>query len=764
MEAPVAASRTTITPSSLTNTVVETRSATLADATNPLSATTLTDTIAVNGRAFTRTYDAVAQTRTTQTPAGRTTVEVLDDKGRVLEVRPPGHSTGAVLPIQFAYDVNGRLYGSTQGTRTFTFGYDALGYQATITDPLQRTTRAWYDPVGRVVDQELLGGRHVTFGYDGSGNLTSLTPPERPAHGFGYTPVDRVESYTPPTVLSAGSVSTGYTYNLAGDLSLTSLPDGTAISPAYDDAGRLAFMTTARGTTFVGYDGQGRVGTVTAPDGGQVSFSYDGFLKTGETWTGVVAGNIGYSYDNDFRVAAVSVNGNPVSYLYDPDGLVTQAGTVTIARDLATGQISGTTTGLVTTSQYHNEYGELRIFTATANGVGVYSYTLDRDNAGRIIGKEETIDGTSTTYVYEYDAAGRLWRVTRNGIVTAEYTYDANGNRLTGPQAESGTYDDQDRMLSYGGATFTYGANGDLRTKTENGQVTSYWYDALGNLTAATLPDGTQIEYLIDGLNRRVGKTVNGALVEGFLYDGQLRPAAWLDGTGNVYARFVYGTRVNVPEYVVTAAGTFRILTDHLGSPRLVVSTSTGEVMQRVDYDERGVVVADTNPGFQPFGFAGGLYDRHTGLVRFGARDYDPSTGRWTNKDPIRFRGGLNVYEYLRSDPLNGVDPYGLYGTTSCEPYGARCSENGHPYYCYIAPDICNSAPKGQPWSDCARKCLQDYDAERDTNVCEDKSNPYTDFDPSFEFDLQWEHYFCFYECAKDSDANPHTRQSQPND
>ena len=85
---------------------------------------------------------------------------------------------------------------------------------------------------------------------------------------------------------------------------------------------------------------------------------------------------------------------------------------------------------------------------------------------------------------------------------------------------------------------------------------------------------------------------------------------------------------------------TYRILSDHLGSPRLVVNASTGEIVQRVDYDEFGNIILDTNPGFQPFGFAGGLYDHDTGLVRFGARDYDPETGRWTAKDPIGFSGG----------------------------------------------------------------------------------------------------------------------------
>ncbi len=80
-----------------------------------------------------------------------------------------------------------------------------------------------------------------------------------------------------------------------------------------------------------------------------------------------------------------------------------------------------------------------------------------------------------------------------------------------------------------------------------------------------------------------------------------------------------------------------------------------------MDYDEWGNVTVDTNPNFQPFGFAGGLYDGETGLVRFGARDYDPEIGRWTAKDPILFEGGqANLYVYVGNDPVNRIDPEGL--------------------------------------------------------------------------------------------------------
>jgi RHS repeat-associated protein len=166
---------------------------------------------------------------------------------------------------------------------------------------------------------------------------------------------------------------------------------------------------------------------------------------------------------------------------------------------------------------------------------------------------------------------------------------------------------------------------------------------------------------VIDGQNRRIGKKVNGTLVQSFLYQNALNPIAELDGSNTVVSRFVYASHANVPDYMVKGGATYRILTDHLGSPRLVIDTTTGAIAQRMDYDAFGNVVLDTNPGFQPFGFAGGLYDRDTRLTRFGTRDYDAETGRWTVKDTILFDGGdMNLYGYVLNDPVNFIDLDGL--------------------------------------------------------------------------------------------------------
>jgi len=93
-------------------------------------------------------------------------------------------------------------------------------------------------------------------------------------------------------------------------------------------------------------------------------------------------------------------------------------------------------------------------------------------------------------------------------------------------------------------------------------------------------------------------------------------------------------------------------------------------------YDEFGNIGLDTNPGFQPFGFAGGLYDNDTKLVRFGARDYDAVTGRWTAKDPIGFAGGdTNLFGYVTNDPINWIDPFGLKPPKDIPP-GVDMQEN----------------------------------------------------------------------------------------
>ncbi len=152
-------------------------------------------------------------------------------------------------------------------------------------------------------------------------------------------------------------------------------------------------------------------------------------------------------------------------------------------------------------------------------------------------------------------------------------------------------------------------------------------------------------------------------MVQKFIYEGQLTPVAEFDGQGNLVSIFVYGTKINVPDYIINGGEVLKVITDHLGSVRFIIKATDGQILQRMEYDSFGNVIYDSNEGFTPFGFAGSLYDPDNALIRFGARDYDQETGRWATKDSILFlSGSLNVYTYLENDPLNFIDPLGLTG------------------------------------------------------------------------------------------------------
>ena len=114
---------------------------------------------------------------------------------------------------------------------------------------------------------------------------------------------------------------------------------------------------------------------------------------------------------------------------------------------------------------------------------------------------------------------------------------------------------------------------------------------------------------------------------------------------------------------------------------RILINANTGAIVEKMNHDEFGKVLQDANPNYIPFGFAGGIYDSETKLTRFGVRDYDARIGRWTNKDPIRFKGGdSNLFGYVLQDPVNFIDPSGLlyagvnFGGSASMSYGVSFS------------------------------------------------------------------------------------------
>jgi RHS repeat-associated protein len=634
----------------------------------------VTQTI-VNTRTTTETFDRATRTATTVSPMGRSSSQVLDTLGRPVGATAPGRD-----PVVIAYDAAGRLQTVTQGVgpsaRSTQYGYDTnTGFLASVTAPvLNEVTTYARDSVGRAKRITRPDAQITEMEYDEVGNLVAFTPPALSAHAMAYTTADLLNDYRAPAAVVGGVAPvTHVDYTKHRRPKLLTRADGKSIQSTYRTDGKLATVISPRGVSTVSYHATtGLPSGISDVDGGNVALTYDGALPLSTTWSGAgrPAGTVARTYDSNFWLDLLRVNGTIIAdYSYDNDGLITGTGALSVMRNVQTGDITSTTLDAVTTTEATNSFGELDTFSSTQGTTPLFREQITtRDVRGRIVERVETILGAAKSYGYSYDQAGRLIDVRVDGLQSAHYDYDANGNRVartTNATTQSGTYDAQDRLTSYAGVTYTYGAAGELATKSAVASNTSYDYDVFGNLRGVVLPDGRTITYEIDAGQRRIGKRINGVRQYGLLYQSQLAPVAQLDANNAVVATFVFGTRANVPDYMIKSGQRYRIVSDHLGSVRMVIRSADGVVLQRLDYDEFGNVLVDSNPGFQPFGFAGGLYDADTGLVRFGARDYDAVTGRWTAKDPLLFSGGdTNLYAYVGSEPVNRIDPDGTWSVT----------------------------------------------------------------------------------------------------
>lgn len=655
----------------------------------------------------------------TTTPAGRKLKRELDSYGRVEKIvyDTTLPATPEVAFVSFAYDSKGRPTQMTQGNRRTKYEYSTTGYpeyikRGTVAPNLDLfTTRHVTDALGQVTEvfrNVLTTGNQAKLTYDGNSNLqTVLIPPSWAQHTVNPTLDGQLDYYQSP---EGSATKTDESYDTDRRQIASVAPGLKGFFRYFDDpppagagTGRLketVSISSGSQLKLYGYDPANGNLTSIAANASAVTTSYnyygagiqtgwDGLLfQTGTSWLSSLK-NVSYTYDGYLRRGTEAVSGGQtLTYGYDLDSLVNtvQAGALATFnltdRSAQSGRLNklytgSTSTGVVTSYLYDPTYGQLTSATTKYPGTGgstLYSLTLAYDSLGRITTKTENVQGSPTTTGYQYDTRGRLWKETPQGFADVVYLYDAAGNK--NDNRTSTDYPTSypplgtafaDQSLTYGSgdkhsnAGYTYSNEGQRTAWTSGGVTYSYGWDDFSNLTTVTKTGGLSLEHTYDGRGRRVTrKKLNAPTQERrYLYDRQNRLVAVYDGSGSLLQQFVYTSGRHVPDGMIAGGTVYHLLSDHVGSVRLVVTTG-GAVQQRIDYDAWGRITQDTNAGFQPFGFAGGIWDADAGLVLMGARWYDPVTGRFITRDPARFDGGFNLYAYVDNDPVNAIDPSGL--------------------------------------------------------------------------------------------------------
>jgi len=264
--------------------------------------------------------------------------------------------------------------------------------------------------------------------------------------------------------------------------------------------------------------------------------------------------------------------------------------------------------------------------------------------------------------------AAKTANATAIGNQTEHYTYDPLGNRLTAEKNRTYEYNAANQLVRDKDATYVYDRNGNLISKSSSTGTTRYGYDFENRLVSVTNPDGTRVEFKYDVFGRRIEKKTviasgseaissGSAEVTRYFYDGEDILFEY-DGSGNVGNRYTHGPGIDEPLALTTDKGVYFYHADGLGS--IVALTDKDQtVVQDYQYGFFGDLKDLKNRIKQPYTYTAREYDRETGLYFYRARYYDAEAGRFITKDPIGFRGGMNMYAYVGGNPVNFIDPWG---------------------------------------------------------------------------------------------------------
>jgi len=658
------------------------------NATSKLVTSTTDEVGRSRGATYTPNADVASSTKGTGATAGTSTAAYGANNGesRTGATGPGGATSSSTYGNTAAATKYLPSSTTDDAANSSTFTYNGAGNQLSSTNALAATATLTYNTDGTIATALAPGNgtNKTVYAYNGNKQLSTVTPVTGSSLGvrtFTYDDFGRTRTAT-----NGRGVTVTYGYDAQDRVLTTAFSDGTPIVVnAYTDGGQIHTREDAHGTTSYGYDQLRRLTSrQNSFGGGLISYSYDRasnltkIVDARGTTTNVFDASgvpsevkyqrgdgttqtLGFMVDNQGRRTDTYLQTNAARTLwaahthsdYDTTGRVTRV----IGQE---GPATSPTTAMDVTYCYNAATPAPNCGTGT--GTDRSKLQWERNNL------------TGQVTAYTYDTGGHLTQAAQSGGTsnnTWAYTYDARGNRLTA-NVTGATPSSQ---------TFTVNPGNQITTA-------RYTFDGAGNLTAD--PTGT---YAYTGADQMKSVTKAGTTYN-YKYAGASQNEVLKQEKSGDDFELVYGRPDQQGQPVVEQARigtvTAYVENDPVTGDPLLLRTSTGTVSLYVysgnngspiglltdqqatgfayAYDPFGVPTVTANSGGtglpqKPYLFQGGLQDRATGWVKYGARWYNPTIGRWTQQDTLDAPldpNNANRYSFAAGDPINNTDPTGL--------------------------------------------------------------------------------------------------------
>lgn len=515
--------------------------------------------------------------------------------------------------LSYSYNELNQLVETTSSDYTYTYSYDSVGNMIEASDHLGTTTFV-YDDLYQVITVTDHNGLTVKYDYDINGNRTGVTTPEGLKTTYVYDDGNRITA-----VIDHDGVGVYYNLDNNGNVIKETHADGSTTELSYDNSNLLILIEESSNAIEearkirLGYDNVGNLET-------EICTNVD-IDKSAEMMF--------YTYDKDYNLVETITNGVSVYYTYDSAGNLLTDGS---------------------TKYTYNSLNQLT--TKTESGI-VYSYTYDK--MGNLV-KESSSKGTKT---YEYDSNNRLVFGTNADGETSEYVYNALGARVTNIQITN----NQNRK--YTNSLFAVGSEriGDY----DRFLILDLSQNTITSSVGTTHQKDTETltkEYVVDYLS-----LANRDL---FVEDEMIQ-TRYVYGPNNerITAEFNYTEETAVGEVGYNVASEKAVSIGKiffrfsLLDTTLFAVDSENNIMVHAMYDEWGEPLTETKEDMNFYGFdnihnyTGYTYDETLEIYFAQNRFYDPTMRRFTQEDPIK--DGTNWYGYVGNNPLTRVDWEGLY-------------------------------------------------------------------------------------------------------